>query len=95
MISRNRKLGSIILLQGINAKHIFSFQGTTGFPKATVLSHHGILNNARFVGFRHHLDQQVILNHFLHIETSFKLISKISCKTMGGVGHHSPWKLRD
>ncbi|XP_071847597.1 medium-chain acyl-CoA ligase ACSF2, mitochondrial-like isoform X1 [Apostichopus japonicus] len=46
------------LLQFDDPINIQFTSGTTGFPKATVLSHHGILNNARFVGFRHHLDQQ-------------------------------------
>ena len=42
-----------------------SKQGTTGNPKGATLSHHGILNNAFFVGEVLNYDQ-VILHCSLH-----------------------------
>ena len=38
-------------------KFLVSKQGTTGNPKGAALSHHGILNNAYFIGEALNYDQ--------------------------------------
>lgn len=57
-------------------KNIYELQGTTGFPKGATLTHHNIVNNARFMGFRMAYDKKVRIRTFVFAPGSSSLGEK-------------------